>query len=160
MNQTVFTAILARLNADATLMTLLGRTAADTPCYRAQRLSAISAPCVTLRANTESSDLFCGTDNAISTSLTGALLAENRASIQLDVWVSSSSSTMPCTGEDVDAIVNRIDILLLYNSANWIANTHGWRRASSSQQYEEDTGLWHNALRYEFWYLIKQGYGL
>lgn len=159
MNTTIFGEIITLLNADATLMSLMGKTVGDNPCYRAQRLSSITPPAVTLHANTESADLYCGTDYAISTPLVGAVLSQNNAIIQVDIWVSSSGS-IPSTGEDADAIANRIDILLLLNTPARPANTHGWRRGSSSQQYEEDTGLWHNTLRYEFWYMIKQGYGL
>lgn len=160
MNATIYAGILSALNNDATLMTLLGKTVGDNPCYRAQRLSAIVPPAITLRPNSEGSELFCGTDYAVSTPLTGAALATNNTTIQLDIWVSSSQETVPNTGFDADAIADRVDILLLYNTPARVANTHGWQRTSSSQQYEDDTGLWHNVLRYNFWYLIKQGYGL
>jgi hypothetical protein len=49
---------------------------------------------------------------------------------------------------------------LLWNSIGWIPSTHGWRRVSTSQQYEEDQQLWHNALRYDFDYHTMQGYGV
>jgi hypothetical protein len=170
MNTTIFDAIITRLNGDATLMSLMGKTVGDNPCYRAQRLSAITPPAVTLHANTESSDMFPGSNYAISAPLTGAIIATNKATIQVDIWVSSSSSTTPSTGLDTDAIGNQIDILLIWNSPGYtyydsegtkLFESHGWRRVSSSQQYEEDNGgLWHNALRYEFYYHILQGYGL
>jgi hypothetical protein len=169
MNATVFAAILARLNADATLMTLMGKTVGDDPCFRAQRLSAITAPSVTMRAAPEPSELFCGTDYAINTPLSNALLATNSPTIQLDIWVSSQSAATPSTGQDADAIEARIDILLRLNTPGWsyydsggtrIFRTHGWRRITTSQQYEDDTNLWHNVVRYEFWYLILTGYGL
>jgi hypothetical protein len=160
MNPTIFSEIITRLNADTTLMTLMGKTVGDNPCYRAQRLSAIVPPAITLRANTESGDLYCGTDYVVSTPVTGAALAQNRATIQVDIWVSSSNSSVPSTGFDTDAIANQVDILLLYNTPAHTGNTHGWRKVGSSQQYEDETGLWHNVIRYEFWYLTKQGYGL
>jgi hypothetical protein len=165
----IFGAILDRLNADATLMTLLGKTVGDAPCFRAQRKAPISTPSVTLRITPEPSELFCGTDNAISTPLPNALLATNSPTIQLDIWVSSESSSTPNTGQDADAIEARIDVLLRLNTLGWkyydssgnlLFRTHGWRRITTSQQYEDDTSLWHNVVRYEFWYLIKQGYGL
>lgn len=169
MNATIFGAILDRLNADATLMTLMGKTVGDNPCFRAQRKAPIYTPSVTLRAAPEPSELFCGTDYAINTPVTNALLATNSPTIQLDIWVSSESSTTPNTGQDADAIEARIDLLLRLNTPGWkyydsegtlLFRTHGWRRITTSQQYEDDTSLWHNVVRYEFWYLIKTGYGL
>lgn len=169
ISSVIFGAILDRLNADATLMALMGKTVGDAPCFRAQRKAPISTPSVTLRIAPEPSELFCGTDNAISTPVTNALLATNSPTIQLDIWVSSESSTTPNTGQDADAIETRIDILLRLNTLGWkyydsggnlLFRTHGWRRITTSQQYEDDTSLWHNVVRYEFWYLIVTGYGL
>jgi len=165
----IFGAILDRLNADATLMALLGKTVGDNPCFRAQRKAPISTPSVTLKMAPEPAELFCGTDNAISTPLPNALLAKNNPTITLDIWVSSDSSTTPNTGQDADAIEARIDVLLWLNTPGWkyydsggnlLFRTHGWQKITTSQQHEDDTSLWHNVVRYEFWYLIKQGYGL
>ena len=165
----IFGAILDRLNNDAALMALLGKTVGDAACFRAQRKAPISTPSVTMRIAPEPSELFCGTDYAISTPVTNALLATNYPTIQLDIWVSSESSTTPNTGQDADAIEAQIDLLLRLNTPGWkyydsggnlLFRTHGWRKITTSQQYEDDTSLWHNVVRYEFWYLIKQGYTL
>ena len=153
----IFDAIVARLNGDATLMSLLGKNPGDNPCYRAQRLSAITAPSVTLHENTENSALFPGTDITIEETIPSSFIATNTVTIQIDIWVSSQAGT-PSTGRDADAIANRIDVLLFQNTPNWIQYTHGWRRGSSSQQYEEATSLWHNALRYSFEYHIMTGF--
>ena len=157
MYTTVFDAIITRLNGDATLMGLMGKTVGDNPCYRAQRLSAITTPAVTLHENAESSTIFPGTDAVIDGSVANSFIATNTASIQIDIWVSSAGS-FPTTGRDTGAIANRIDVLLLQDTPNWIQYTHGWRRGSSSQQYEEDTSLWHDALRYTLEYHIMTGY--
>lgn len=165
----IFGAILDRLNNDATLMALLGKTVGDAACFRAQRKAPISTPSVTMRMAPEPSELFCGTDYAISTPVTNALLATNYPTVQFDIWVSSESSTTPNNGQNADAIEARIDILLRLNTPGWkyydsggnlLFRTHGWRKITTTQQYEDDTSLWHNVVRYEFWYLIKTGYTL
>jgi hypothetical protein len=163
---TVFDAIITRLNSDATLMTLMGKTVGDNPCYRAQRLSAITAPAVTLHENTEPSEMFPATDAIINGSIPNAFISTNSPVIQIDIWVSSQGN-FPTTGRDADAIANRIDIILFQDSTkrefydengNAICDTHGWRRGGTSQQYEVDTSLWHNALRYQFSYYMMTGF--
>jgi hypothetical protein len=146
-------------------MTLMGKSVGDNPCYRAQRLSAITAPAVTLHENTEGITLFPGVIAAESQPAGSAFLSTNTSVIQIDVWVSSQGN-YPTTGLDTDTIANRIDVLLCYDALNWIADpsganawdTHSWMRVSSSQQYEEDTSLWHNALRYRFDYHTGPGF--
>lgn len=162
----VFDAIILRLNSDSTLMALMGKTVGDNPCYRAQRLSAITAPAVTLHENTDPNEMFPGTDAIINGSIPDAFISTENPVIQLDIWVSSQGN-YPSTGKDADDIAARIDQILYQDSTkrvfydeNGVAvcDTHGWRKTSTSQQYEEDTSLWHNALRYQFSYHIMSGF--
>jgi hypothetical protein len=78
---------------------------------------------------------------------------DNSPTIQIDVWVSSADESFPCTGEDCDLIANRIDELLLDSTAEVTGTRSGtWKKASASQQQDQETNIWHNALRFTFEY--------
>jgi hypothetical protein len=84
--------------------------------------------------------------------------------MQVDVWVSSQGGispdglSYPQTGEDGDAIVDRLNILYIKDTKNRVQGTKSWQVISGTQQYEVDTGLFHNVVRYQFDYYIIQGF--
>ena len=165
----VMDAIVYRLDNDAALKALMGKSVGDHTVYRAQRQVQIKAPSITVRVDIERSTLFPG---EIQNNLVpNTIISEEEPTIQVDVWVSSNSSTTPMTGEDADAITQRVDVLLFYDALNWVYgtdpttgartwDTHAWSRVSFTQQYEEQTNLWHNAMRYSFNYHLYTGYVL
>ena len=143
MITSIYAAILSKLNADSTLLGYLG----GAYCFRAKMTAPFRVPSVTLMENSEKSDPRCGY-NAIKK-------RDNYPTLQVDVWVSSADEAFPCTGEDADTIANRIDAVLLDSTSAVTGTTEGsWRKISSSQQYEPEERIWHNAIRYSFQYTI------
>jgi hypothetical protein len=142
MITSVFQAILDKLNADATLLTYLG----GANCFRSKMTAPSQIPSVTLMENNESSTLRSGYNSSLK--------RDNSPTIQIDVWVSSTDESFPCTGEDADTISNRIDAVLLDARTPATGTRAGtWKKTSSTQQHELNPGIWHNALRYTFNYL-------
>jgi hypothetical protein len=166
MHVLVFQRILAKLNGDAALLALLGVTTLDPanpPIFKAQRLVPVKAPSVTLDSGNPSQSSFPGSNAAIDTP--GAFVSSNNPTLQIDVWVSSEGGISPDnlpypqTGEDTDAIVDRINVLLVQDTKNRVSGTHGWSGVSSAPtRYEVETGLFHNVSRYQFEYFIKSGF--
>ena len=165
MHPTIFQRILAKLNGDATLLNLLGVTTLDPanpPCFRAQRSFPTKMPSVTLKEGSFQATPMPGADKAID--IAGALVTTENPSIQIDVWVSSEGGispdglSYPQTGEDADAIVDRINILLVKDTKNVVTGTMKWNIVSGTQQYEQDTYLFHNVVRYQFQYFIESGF--
>lgn len=161
MNATMYAGFLNRMNDDATLMGLLGKSVGDNPCFRAQRFTPIAVPSVTLREGGGDETPLPGTDAAIPVS--GSPVADGSNSIQLDIWVSTESETTPCTGADADAIEERLMTLFVRDTTGYayyddagtrLFRTKGWHRISRSQQLEDDTHLWHNVLRLGFGYIL------
>ncbi len=145
MDSDIFGAILTKLNGDATLTGLLGSTGR---CFRARRIKPADLPCVTISANAESSTPRVGY-------IAYDKVRDNATLIQVDIWVSSEDEDAPCTGEDADEIEMRIDALLLDASSAVAGTREGtWAKSTASQTFEEDTRIWHNAIRYGFEYII------
>lgn len=143
MISAVFQAILDKLNDDATLQAYFSTTFF---AYRAKSYAPFVVPSITLMENNEKSKARVGYT-------TTAKIRDNSPTIQVDVWVSSADESFPCTGEDADLIANRIDELLLDADTPTTGTMAGtWQKTSSSQQFEDDTRIWHNALRYSFKY--------
>jgi len=105
-------------------------------------------PAVTVMENNEKSIPRVGY-------IAGPKTRDNSPTVQIDVWVSSADESFPCTGEDADMIAERIDQLLL-DASSPVTDTRAgtWQKTSSSQQHDEDTRIWHNALRYTFEYSL------
>jgi hypothetical protein len=141
MRHEVFQAIVARLASDSALATSLG----GAHVYRRQAGRPAQAPSITLAENTESSTTRAG--------YRASKVRDSTSVLQVDVWVSESEGTFPCTGEDADLIAERIDEILLDATAP-ISGTRGWVKTTASQQFENDTCIWHNALRYAFRYSL------
>lgn len=143
MISTVFAALLDRLQADATLLGYLG----GAYIFRAKNVAPSQVPSITVFENTEKSNPRVG--------YCAFKKRDNASTVQIDIWVSSENDGFPCTGEDTDLIAERIDALLL-DATSEVSGTRAgtWVKATSSQQYEDDTALWHNALRYSFEYVI------
>lgn len=140
MITSVFQEILDKLNDDATLQSYFGSTSF---AFRAKAYTPFTVPSVTLMENTEKSATRAG--------YSGSKVRENSTAIQVDVWVSSADESFPCTGEDADLIAERIDEVLL-DGTTPVTGTTSWEKIGSSQQHEDDTAIWHNALRYSFRY--------
>jgi hypothetical protein len=71
--------------------------------------------------------------------------------VQIDIWVDKTGDEFPCTVEDVETIVARIDELLF---GTGVTNTRGWSRVSSSGPIP-DGNLYHKTLRYGFAYSVQ-----
>jgi len=147
--------IFTKLRADASLLALLGSPSdPKTAIFRWKRLAKIVTPSVTIKRMGGPKNPFPGTDAAPS--LKGSIYSMPSVIIQVDIWASSDSDTSPNTGEDVDLIEQRLDWNFIYDTLHVVVGTFGWKGITSSQQYEEDTRLWHNTVRYGFEYLIRQ----
>ena len=140
MIPSVFQEILDKLNDDATLPGYFGSTFF---AFRSRALAPSQLPLITLMENTEKSKTRAG--------YSGSKVRENAPTIQVDVWVSSADESFPCTGEDADLIAERIDEVLL-DGTTPVTGTTSWEKMGSSQQHEDETAIWHNALRYTFRY--------
>lgn len=165
VNTVILDRILAKLNGDATLLELLGVLTLDPedpPCIRAQRLAQIRIPSVTIRDAGTPTTLMPGIDAA--SQITGALVADENPTIELNVWVGSEGGispdgiSYPQTGEDADRIMERCDYLLLGDRLHPVQDTIRWNGVSTSQQYEVETGYWHNLRRYTFSYYLIMGW--
>lgn len=142
MNTGLFASIIAALRADATLLTYLG----GAYVFRAKTIAPSQVPSVTVQTNNEKSDPRPGSINSGH--------RDAAPTIQVDIWISDLHEGFPCTGEDADTIANRIDEVILH-PATAIAGTYGWSKTTESQQHEDDTGIWHNAIRYSFQYTLQ-----
>ena len=141
MITTVFQEILDTLNEDGILTGYIGAN----HCYRARMTAPSIIPSVTIMENNEKCTPRVGYD--------AVHVRDHACTVQVDIWVSSSDETFPCTGEDTDLIAERIDELLLNSRSEVVGTRAGsWQKVSSSQQYEADEMIWHNALRYSFEY--------
>lgn len=132
MLSSVYGAVRNLLNADATMLSLLG----GSYVYVANKSSVNQIPCITIIQNTENSkkrvsyDLF--------------KVRDNRAVIQIDIW--SKLSFL-----EVITVANRVDELLIPNT---VSDTWGWEKISDSDQFEEENRIYHKSVRYEFSYKI------
>ena len=144
MHTTIFAAVVDKLNDDATLQGYFGSTFF---AYRAKMAAPAQIPSISVGENTEK-----------SAPRVGSLTTKRRdasPTLQIDIWVSSHSEEFPCTGEDADTIAERVDELLLTPSKAVTGTLQGsWSKVSGSQQHEDDTTIWHNALRYSFQYSL------
>jgi hypothetical protein len=141
MRHEVFQAILDKLTSDGVLTSRLG----GAYVYRRQTNRVGRIPSVTLAENTESSTPRVG--------YRVTRKRDNSPILQVDIWVSGDDESSPNSGEDADLIAERVDELLL-DASSPLTGTGQWARTTSSQQFEEDTRIWHNALRYTFQYSI------
>jgi len=141
MRAEIFQAIRSKLLLDTVLTSYIG----EEQVFRSKPGAIITVPAVTLQPNSESSVVRAGYNNS--------KVRDNNPVLQVGVWVSANADGFPCSGEDADVIVGRIDAILL-DAASPIPGTSGWMKVTSSQQYEGDTGLWHNAARYSFRYSV------
>jgi hypothetical protein len=165
VNTVIMDRIIAKLNGDSTLLTMLGVTTLDPanpPCFRSQRLSPSKIPSVTIRNAGTPTKPLPGIDHA--SLIAGSLLADENPTIELNAWVSSEGGvspdglSYPQTGEDADQIISRCDYLLIGDRVNPVQDTIQWNGISTSQQYEVETGYWHNLRRYTFSYYMITGW--
>ena len=140
MKTTVFQGIIDAIASDATILGYLG----GTYVFRGKADGLAHVPSITVRETTESS-LKRVCYNAFP-------VRDNDVAVQVDVWVSAAGESFPYTGEHIDQIAERVDELLV--GATPVSGTRAWQKVGSSQQYEDDTSIWHNALRYTFQYSI------
>jgi hypothetical protein len=147
MNLTITEAIITNLRADTTLTGWLGGT---THIFRARKIAPADLPCVTLLVNNEASRGRVGYDHSKH--------RDSSPLIQLDVWVSATQGDFPQSDDDTDIIAARVDkdILLPESPLTAITGTSCWNRVTeSSPQFEDDTEIWHDALRYAFNYTLQ-----
>lgn len=143
MKTAIFQAIIDKLRKDATLTGYLGTN----KVFRIKNLAPAQIPCITVGENSERSTPRPGYNTT--------KVRDNTPTIQVDIWVSSADESFPCTGEDADQIAEQVDKVLL-DSTSPVAGTlaGSWVKASSSQQHDYETSIWHNALRFSFQYQV------
>jgi len=135
MNPTLISGTIDKLEADATLQGYIGVG----NVFKAKRAAPEQIPSVTVKPGTESSRNQCG---AYTTRRRDAT-----CTIQIDIWIKSAGDAFPCESEDADLIQSRVEEVLL-NPVSPVTGTWGWEKNSESQQ--EDRGLWHNVVRFQF----------
>ena len=126
-------AIITALKANTALTTALGGPFV----YPRNREAVAQVPGVYLTTNTETS--------ATRPGYLSAKHRDSRQILQVDVFHTGAAAR-------VDAIADLVDSALF---ASPVANTRGWSRVSRSEQFEEDTGRHHVALRYAFSYSLQ-----
>ena len=126
-------AIITALKASTALTAALGGSFV----YPRNREAVAQVPGVYLLTNTETS--------ATRPGYLSAKHRDSRQILQADVFDDG-------TALQVDTIADLVDSALF---ASPVANTRGWSRVSRSEQFEEDTGRHHVALRYAFSYSLQ-----
>lgn len=126
-------AIITALKANTALTTALG----GAYVYPRNREAVAQVPGIYLTTNTETS--------ATRPGYLSAKHRDSRQILQVDVFDDG-------TALQVDTLADLVDSALF---ASPVANTRGWSRASRSEQFEEDTGRQHIALRYAFSYSLQ-----
>lgn len=126
-------AIITALKANTALTAALGGSFV----YPRNREAVAQVPGVYLTTNTETS--------ATRPGYLSAKHRDSRQILQVDVFDDG-------TALQVDTIADLVDSALF---ASPVANTRGWSRVSRSEQFEEDTGRQHIALRYAFSYSLQ-----
>ena len=126
-------AIITALKASTALTTALGGSFV----YPRNREAVAQVPGVYLTTNTETS--------ATRPGYLSAKHRDSRQILQVDVFDDG-------TALQVDTLADLVDSALF---ASPVANTRGWSRVSRSEQFEEDTGRHHVALRYAFSYSLQ-----
>ena len=133
MTLAVTAAIITALKANTALTTALG----GQYVYPRNREAVAQVPGIYLTTNTETS--------ATRPGYLSAKHRDSRQILQVDVFHTGAAAR-------VDAIADLVDSALF---ASPVANTRGWSRVSRSEQFEEDTGRHHVALRYAFSYSLQ-----
>jgi len=126
-------AVITALKANTALTTALGGSFV----YPRNREAVAQVPGVYLLTNTETS--------ATRPGYLSAKHRDSRQILQVDVFDDG-------TALQVDTLADLVDSALF---ASPVANTRGWSRVSRSEQFEEDTGRQHVALRYAFSYSLQ-----
>lgn len=143
MTVAILASIINSLSADATILSYLG----GDYVFRAKTTAPEQIPSITVKINNERSTPRPG---YITTKK-----RDNYPTAQVDIWVSDAGDSFPHSGDDIDTIEGRIDEILLDASAPPAGTLAGtWEKESSTQDHEDETGIWHNALRYTFQYAL------
>ena len=144
MKASIFSGILTKLGTDTTLLTLLDSpTDWTTTIFKRQRLEPIVLPSISVYSNERGGERYCGSFSAV----------KRLSGIDVDVWVSGAASSAPNTGEDAEAIQDRVDEIL-YRSAP-VAGTFDWESGTvMGARYEDDTQIFHCTSHYTFEYFV------
>ena len=131
------------IHDDATVQTLMG---ANHNVYIGWLTETSTMPCITVFENNESSVARVGYDTGKK--------RDNSPTLQIDIWISRDSSSGPSTAEEIEAVVDHLDVLLIGGA---ISYTRNWRRLSSSGPMPDpdDARTIHKSLRYGFDYTVK-----
>ena len=132
MLASIFAEIRNTLKNDSTIQTLLG----GEYVYVAHVSQTNQIPSITLTGSTER----CKKRPGYNTDLH----RDNESVVQVDVW--SKKSVLETLN-----IANRCDTILVTDS---VGGTYGWQKISDSDIFEDDTRLYHKAMRYSFGYVI------
>jgi hypothetical protein len=133
MTVAVTAAIITALKANAALTTALG----GQYVYPRNREAVAQVPGIYLTTNTETSRRRPG--------YVSARHRDNGQILQVDCFTATTAAT-------VDGIADAVDRALFVAD---VPGTRGWSRVSRSEQFEEDTGRHHVALRYSFAYSLQ-----
>lgn len=132
MTVAITAAVLAALKANTALVALLG----GQYVYPRHRAAVQQIPGVYLITNSETSKHRPGYNVDKK--------RDSEPVLQVDIFHSTTAAAC-------DAIADAVDVALLSVT---VTGTRGWRRVSRSEQFEEDTGFHHVALRFQFAYTI------
>jgi hypothetical protein len=132
MTVAITAAIIAALKANTALVALLG----GQYVYPRSRAAVQQIPGIYLTTNTEGRKRRPGYNVDKK--------RDNAPILQVDVFHTTTAAA-------VDAIAEAVDAALF---GTGVAGTRGWSGVSRSEQYEEDLGRHHVALRYSFAYTL------
>lgn len=126
-------AVITALKANTALTTALG----GQYVYPRSREAVAQVPGIYLTTNTETSHRRPG--------YVSARHRDSRQILQVDCFDDG-------TAAQVDTLADAVDRALFVAD---VPGTRGWSRVSRSEQFEEDTGRHHVALRYSFAYSLQ-----
>ena len=133
MTVAITAAIITALKANTALTTALG----GAYVYPRNREAVAQVPGIYLLTNTETS--------ATRPGYLSARHRDSRQILQVDCFDDG-------TAAQVDTLADAVNRALFIAD---VPGTRGWSRVSRSEQYEEDTGRHHVALRYSFAYSLQ-----
>jgi hypothetical protein len=140
MNVTILNALRDLLNDSATLQGYLGGTDRVVIGWINQDTVV---PCITIWEAGESSTLRPGYNVYRH--------RDNATDIHIDTWINTRCGAFPQTSLDLNKIADYAEWLLFTTG---VTGTRSWRRTSSNELEETNSGYFHKARTYSFEYKV------